>query len=49
VDFRDLLGDIDRQTEPGNARFPSPLVLSSSRTRRRPDPLSRLGIGRHRL
>ena len=80
VDFRDFLGDIDRQTEPGlaihvicdnysvltrlpgdarlapadaarllNARFPSPLVLSSSRTRRRPDPLSRLGIGRHRL
>jgi toxin FitB len=27
-----------------NARFPSPLVLSSSRTRRRPDTLSRLGI-----
>jgi hypothetical protein len=80
VDFRDFLGDIDRQTEPAwrstssattysvltrlpgdarlapadaarllNARFPSLLVLSSSRTRRRPDPLSRLGIGRHRL
>jgi predicted nucleic acid-binding protein len=27
-----------------NARFPSPLVLSSSRTRRLPDTLSRLGI-----
>ena len=27
-----------------NARFPSPLVLSSSRTRKLPDTLSRLGI-----
>jgi hypothetical protein len=75
VDFRDFLGDIDRQIEPAwrstssattcsvltrlpgdarlapadaarllNARFPSPLVLSSSRTRRRPDPLSRLEV-----
>lgn len=75
MDFRDFLGDIDRQTEPGltihvicdnysvqtrlpgdarlapadttwapNARFPSPLVLSGSRTRKLPDTLSRLGI-----
>ena len=75
MDFRDFLGDIDRQTEPAwrstssattysvltrlpgdarlapadaarllEARFSSPLVLSSSQARKLPDTLSRLGI-----
>ena len=34
----------DRPARLLNARFPSPLVLGSSRTRKLPDTLSRLGI-----
>jgi hypothetical protein len=38
VDFRDFLGDIDRQTEPAWRS------TSSASSRRRPDPLSRLEV-----